>query len=255
MSFKLGGVSTETLAGVTATLQEWPSLGGLSVESTDKPGGGRYFGSAALMVSQFVFDVMVEGSSFAEVSARRDAFVGLLDPSRGPRPLAVEGETSWVWQDVMVSDEIKWGRAAWIRGTVFRLVGEVTLETQADASAREEWPASVAVDPSVSFTLSTGNSSAYPRLVFPAGGGPWTVTIGGYQLEIDGGIPAGRYVELDWDKMMFSETTAGGARLASLVPRMSRFDRPALVLGQPVTVSVSPAPSAAATFYPNARRI
>lgn len=255
MSFQLGGVSTGSLAGVTATLKEWPSLGGLSVESTDKPGGGRYFGSAALMVSRFVFDVMVEGSSFAEVSARRDAFVGLLDPSRGPRPLVVEGETSWVWQDVMVAEEINWSRDAWIRGTVFRLRADVTLETQADATAREESPAFVPVDPSASFTLSAGNSSAYPRLVFPGGGGPWTVKIGGYQLKIAGTVPAGRYVELDWDNMMFSETTAAGVRLASLVPRMSRFDRPVLSLGQPVTVSVSPAPSAAARFYPNARRV
>lgn len=254
MSFTLGGINTNTLAGVTATLKEWPSLGGLTVESTDLPGGGRRFGSATLTAARFEFQVLIEGTSFSEVSARRDAFVALLDPERGPRSLIVEDEPGWVFEDVTAAEEINWSRGAWYRGRVFQLWGDVVLETQGPAAARERVREEVAVASSVSFTLEKGNKVAYPRLVFPAGGGPWTVKIGSYTLTIAGGIPASRYVDLDWENMMFSETTAAGTRLASLLPRMSTLDRPSLVLGQTVTVSVSPAPSAPARFIPNARR-
>ncbi|MDI3330126.1 MAG: hypothetical protein QJR09_05235 [Micrococcus sp.] len=252
-------MSTETLAGVTATLTEWPSLGGLEVDSTDIPGrDGRFFGGSSRRVSRFVFDVLVEGSTPAEAFARRDAFVGLLDPSRGPRALTVEADAGWEWPDVLVAEEINWGRYGWARGLGFRLRAEVALETQADPSAREIEPAYVVADPSLAFTLDAGNTSAYPRLLFEVDGsaGPWVVSIGDFSVSIDGGgLPAGRVVDLDWDRMMFSVTDASGVRLASAVGRMSNYDRPELKHGETVTVSVTPAPTGGALFYPNARRI
>lgn len=259
MSFILGGVSTETLEGVTATLTEWPSLGGLEIDSTDIPGrDARFFGGATRKVSRFGFDVLIEGATPAETYARRDAFVGLLDPSRGPRPLVVENDTAWEWPDVLVAEEINWGRYGWAFGLGFRLRAQVVLETQADPSGREVDPEFVVVDPSASFTLGAGNTSAYPRVQFEVDGaaGPWVVTVGAFSVSIDGGgLPAGRVVDLDWDRMMFSVTDAAGVRLASAVGRMSHYDRPVLHPGETVPVSVSPAPSGGALFYPNARRV
>lgn len=260
MSFTLGGVNTDSLAGVTAILQEWPSLGGLSVDSTDIPGrDGRFFGGVTRNVSRFSFDVFIEGQSPAETLERRAAFLGLLDPSRGPRSLVLDVDTGWKWPEVLASDSIEWGRFTWARGIGYTLRATVVLETQGEPSAREVDPLEVAVAPTAEFTMATGNTSAYPRVVFPAesskGDAAWVVKVGGFSIEVEAGFAAGHSVELDWAQMMFSELDGAGDRVRSLVPRMSRFDRPVLSPGESVTVSVTPAPTGGARFFPNVRRI
>ena len=255
MSFIYGGSDTKALAGVTAVLAEWPSLGGLAIESIDIPGrDGRFFAGASRSHSTFVFDVLVEGSTPAEVAARRDNFVGLLDPARGPRPLMVEIDTAWLWRDVMVSADIQWGRLVWERGLGFTLRADVSFETQGDSDAREAAPQIVNFGAAAgSFTLAAGNTSSYPVVEF-ATGAACVVKVGGFTLNL--AATAGGTAVLDWDSMEFYVRNGAGARVSSLVPHMSNYARPVLKLGQAVTVSVKRgAAFIACTFRPNARRI
>ncbi|MBO0596594.1 hypothetical protein I2485_06855 [Nesterenkonia sp. E16_7] len=259
MSFTLGGVDTATLAGVTATLNEWPSLGGLTIESTEIPGhDGRHFGGSTRTVASFEFDVLIEGDTPTETGERRDAFVALLDPSRGPQPLTLETDSAWEYRDVLVAEEINWSRLTWEPGIGFTLRADVTLETQADPSARESEPQRVSIGRETTFTLDKGNTVARPRFTFEvasaSGGNDVTITIGDFSITIEGGAGAGEVIDLDWDAMEFYRTTQGGSRLGSLVQRMSTYERPALRRGEPVEVTRT-AGASRAYLYPNARRI
>ena len=256
MSFTYAGTSTDTLAGVTATLKSWPSLGGLSVETVDVPGqDGLFYASHQSAQTEWVFDVIVQGTTPAQVAARRDAFVGLLDPSRGPRPLIVETDTAWQYTGVMVTGPITWDRMAWARDTGFALRADVTLATvDGDPSATEVTPTALAVAGATSVTLTAGNTATYPRMEFPSGG-DITVQLGTYTLHLTG-TPTGGTAVLDWAAMDFYVRNASGARTRSLVPFMDTYDRPMLHLGQTVTARVTRAGSTlAATLYPNPRRI
>lgn len=260
MSFVYGGVRTDDLAGVIATLNEWPSLGGHSLETIDRVGrNGRFYAGHAQTRTQLVFDVIVEGANPAEVIERVNNFIGLLDPTRGPRPLAVEMETAWVWPDVLVASSIQWERMVWDRGVGFALRADVTFETTDDPQAREASPTRLILAGSTLYTHNIGNTMSHPRISFDAtssaGGAPWVVTIGGFQVSIDAGFASGQRVDLNWDTFEFWRTTAGGTRLGSVVAKMSNFNRPELHPGEQITVGVSGPPTGNVYFYPNGRRI
>ncbi|MGP5389881.1 hypothetical protein [Glutamicibacter arilaitensis] len=260
MSFKLGGVDTSTLAGVTAILSERPSLGGLSLETVDNEGrDGRAYASPSRTHAQFVFDVIIEGATPTEVIERADNFVGLLDPSLGPRPLQVEPYDSWQWESAMIADEINWGQVTWERGTGFILRGEATIETSGDPSATEIAPQVETFSGSMTFARTLGNTVSYPKLVFSgysvAGGEPWLVQIGSFSVTIEAGIASGLRCSLDWQTFEFYLLNSSGAPVGSLVPKMSNFNRPALRPGQSVSVSVTRgAVTPSVTFYPNNRK-
>lgn len=252
--FILGGTSTASLAGVTATLKEWPSLGGLSIASRPVPGrGGRIFGGATQEATEFTFDVIIEGSSVAEVESRRDNFVGLIDPSRGPRAMRVEMDTLWQWDDVIVSDQIEWDRLAWERGTGFMLRADVSFETVGEPRAREVTPQSQTFTTTHSYTLSRGNTSAYPTVEFPSGALA-TVNIGGFSVVVSA-TPTGLTNVLDYENFEFYQRNGSGVRVRSLVPYMSHFRRAVLTQGVAATISAVGAPSGTRRIYPNARRI
>lgn len=259
MSFTYAGVDTGTLAGVTATLNEWPSLGGLEVESLELPGHhGRSYLGATRNQSRFEFDVLIEGSTPAEAGERRDAFVGLLDPSRGPQPLVLEADAEWEFPDVLIAEEINWPRLTWDHGLGFVLRADVVLETQRDAAAHELDPQQVTVGGETTFTLDRGNTATRPRMTVEvpagAGGEDVTLTIGSHSVTVEGGAAAGELLDLDWEEMEFYRRSSSGARLGSLVNYMSNYDRPMLRQGEATTVSCSPS-DADAVLWPNARRI
>lgn len=254
MSFVFGGTDTDSLAGVTATLAAWPSLGGLNIESEEIPGrDGRFYAGASRTHATFVFDVIVHGNTPAEVAARRDAFVGALDPSEGPRSLVLETDSAWQWPEVMATEGIEWERMTWKRDLGYRLRADVTLESQGKASALEVDPEKVSLAKAGSYTLESGNTSAYPRIEF-AGGAACVVKIGGYTLNM-AKTPAGTVV-LDWADFDFSIQNSGGKRTASAVQYMSNYRRPALRQGEAVNISVTRGGAAVpVALYPNARRI
>lgn len=260
MSFKLGGVDTANLAGVTAILSELPSLGGLSIETVDNEGrDGRTYAAQSRTHATFAFDVIVEGATPAEVEERADNFIGLLDPSLGPRPLQVEPYGAWQWAAAMASAGISWGRMTWERGAGFVLRGEVTIETLDDPSAVEVSPEVFSFTGSASYARTLGNTVSYPRIVFdgyaPAGGDPWIVQIGNFTLSIEAGIASGLRCSLDWQTFEFFLLNSSGAPVGSLVPKMSNYNRPALRPGQSVTVSVKRgAVTPTVTLYPNNRK-
>lgn len=259
MSFTYGGVDVGTLAGVTATLEEWPSLGGLELDTEDLPGHhGRVFHGATRTVSRFEFDVIIEGPTPAETMARRDAFVELLDPSRGLRPLVLHVDPDWEFPGVLVAEEINWSRMAWDYSVGFKLRDTVTLETQEDAAAYRPEPEQVSVNGETTYTLDSGNTSARPRVTVEipegSGGEDVTVTIGSFSVTVEGGAAAGELLDLDWDAVEFYRRDSSGRRLGSLVRYMDNYDRPELRKGEPVTVSCSPS-DADAVLWPNVRRI
>lgn len=260
MSFKLGDVDTASLAGVTAILAERPSLGGLSLETVDNEGlDGRTYAAQTRTRAQFTFDVIIVGASPGEVVERADNFVGLLDPSLGPRPFQVEPYDSFHWASAMVADEINWGRVTWEKGAGFVLRADVIIETSGDPSAVEITPEAVTFTGSTTFTRTLGNTVSYPRIVFAgysvAGGEPWQISIGGFSVAIEAGIASGLRCSLDWQNFEFYLLDASGARVGSLVSKMSNFKRPALRPGQTVSVSVTRgAVTPSVTFYPNNRK-
>lgn len=254
MSFNFGGVDTDTLAGVTATLDQWPSLGGHSVETEPRLGiSGRYLYGSSQTHSTFIFDVIIQGSSPEIVADRRDSFVGMIAPSRGAHDLILELDSVWCWRSVMVSQEINWERMTWEKGIGFTLRADVAFETTGDALAVEVEPQSVNFATSTVYTLDVGNTTAYPQIEFPSGAAA-TVNIGGFSVDI-AATPAGLINVLDYHNLLFYQKPAGGGRGASIVRYMSHYQRPVLTPGNSVTVSAVGAPAGTRVFYPNARRI
>ncbi|MGO1320401.1 MAG: hypothetical protein ACTII7_07815 [Galactobacter sp.] len=255
MSFTYAGQNSDALAGVTATLTTWPSLGGLGVETSQVPGhDGVVFYGSSLESTDFEFDVLVQGATPAQCAQRRDLFIAAVDPSRGPRDLLVEPDTAWVWRDVLVASAVDWSRMVWERGLGFVLRSTVTFQTVGDPAARQVTPAVVDVSGATSVTLTLGNTSTHPRITF-ASGAATKVVIGSFSVDV-AATPAGSTVVLDYEAMDFYLANTAGARTASAVRHMSHYDRPQLALGQTVTVNVTRGGNPlAAKFYPNARRI
>lgn len=260
MSFVYGGVDTASLAGVTATLSEWPSLGGLSVENASVPGfDGRVYGGATMEATAFTFDVIIHGETVEQVHQRRDNFIGMIDPSRGPRSMQLETDTGWTWHDVLVTAPADWSRMTWQRGLGYRLRADVEFQTQRDPAALEAVPSFVTVPADgVTHIHTQGNTASYPALTATSSSASGTSTmtfgIGDFEIVISGVIPSGNSVVLDWASMSFYRTNGDGARVESLVPRMSTFERPILRPGvaYPLTRSGYTEPT---RVYPNYRRI
>lgn len=254
MSFVYGGVNSDSLAGVTATLSEWPSLGGHSLDVTDRLAGGRFYAGSSQTNSGFVFDVIIQGSTPAEVASRRDNFVGLLDPSRGPRDMVLETDTVWKFPDVLVSEGISWARMVWERGTGFALRADVGFETVGAAPhAVQVSPAAHTFTGASSYTLTLGNTASFPTIEFPSGSAA-TVKVGAHTVSV-AATPAGSTVVLDYENFEFFRRSSAGVRVGSVVQFMSNFDRPRLQLGVSTAVSVTGAPAGTRRLYPNARRV
>lgn len=260
MSFVFGGTDTNSLAGVTAILEEWPSLGGLAIEAIDLVGrDGRIYAGQSRSHSTFVFDVTIESDDPNTTLSRKDNFIGMLDPSRGPQDLVVEIETAWLWEDVIVSSEINWSRKVWQSDVGYILQANVSLTTVGDPSAREATPQTATFTGSTGFTPSRGNTASFPKLVFLAtsasGQPPWVIKIGDFTMNLSAPLATG-YASLDWENFEFYLQTAGGTRISSLVPKMSNYKRPQLTPGKAVTVSVlRNGVGVSTTLYPNNRRI
>lgn len=253
MSFVYGGVNSDSLAGVTATLSEWPSLGGHSLETVDKLAGGRFYAGSSQSNSDFVFDVLVQGSTPQEVASRRDNFVGLLDPSRGPRDMVLETDTLWKFPDVLVAEGINWERVGWDRAIGFTLRAEVGFETVGEPHAVQVTPAVHTFTGASSYTLALGNTASFPTVEFPSGAAA-TVTIGSHVVTV-GATPTGFTNVLDYQNFEFFRRNGSGVKVGSLVGLMNNFARPQLQLGVSTSVSVTGAPAGTRRLFPNARRI
>lgn len=258
MSFVYGGVNTADLPGVTATLTTWPSLGGLTVETTSVPGAeGVVYGGASRSSVQFTFTVDITGDSPAEVFSRRDHFVGIIDPSRGARDMIVENEPNWIYPDVIVSSEIEWDRLVWRDGLGLVLTADVSFQTVGVASAREIEPTSYDATGVVEFSIDQGNTASYPSIMLPSSG-DLQIQINDYELQLNG-TPGDLTAALDWDQFRFDLLDTAGNRVESLVPYMSNYDRPKFLPGMAITAQVSdlndPGREIAFIIYPNVRRV
>lgn len=253
MSFTYGGTNTDSLAGVKAALQSWPSLGGLSLETVEAPRGGRFFGGAPRARTRFVHTVTIYNDSPDET--RRDNLVGLLDPSKGPRDLILETDARWKFPEVVVSEEINWEPMVYDPELGFMWRAEVVMETVGPAQAVLIEPVVRTFSAPGKYTLEDGNTSTHPGVEFPSGPAA-TVKIGGFSVNI-AETPSGLTNVLDYDAFDFYQRKSSGARVRSLVNYMSNYDRPELRLGAEASVSVTKSPSTAVKFdlLPNARRV
>lgn len=256
MSFVYGGIDTNDLAGVTATLTKWPSLGGLSVDTSETPGtNGVVYGGHSHSSVSFTFEVDIEGDSVQQVFDRRDEFIRVIEPSRGPRDLVVEGEADWFYPDVLASTDIAWDRAVWISGTILR--GDVSFQTVGVASAREIEPTAYDATGVVEFTAGRGNTASYPTIMLPSGG-DLVVQINDFELQLND-TPQGLTAALDYDAFRFDLLDTSGNRVESLVPYMDHYDRASISPGAENSAQVTDldSPDDPVTFiiYPNERRI
>lgn len=252
MSFTYGGVNTDTLDGVSAALQSWPSLGGLRLETIDKEGpGGRFYAGASQSFTSFTHTVTIYNATPSE--GKRDNFVGLLDPSLGPRDLILETDTEWKWEDVLLASGIDWAPMVWhpVKGFMWR--AEVVFETVGEPYAVQITTAVHTFTASSSYTLSLGNRATFPTVEFPSGAAA-TVTIGAHTVTVDA-TPAGFTNVLNYQTMEFFRKNSSGVEVGSLVNFMSNFKRPTLQLGIPTALSVTGAPAGTRRLYPNARRV
>lgn len=258
MSFTFAGVSTDSIEGVEATLTRWPSAGGLALDTLDVPGmAGRFFGTSRRTVTTFTFDVTIRGLNHDEALARREEFLQMIDPTEGPQSLELEGDEGWHYPRTMLAGEINWEWfASGSTDSELTLRDDVVFETLETVAARQLVQDQVSIAAGgTSYTHTLGNTSAYPRVLFTAGGSSVSdveLGIGDFDITIEGSIPAGQTVDLDWDEMEFYRLNSAGERVASLVTRMSTYTRPVLRQGR--TYSLTRSGGGTAVMLPNARR-
>lgn len=251
MSITYGGERSDTIPGVKVRLLSWPSLGGLQIEATEKSGeGGRVFGEASQSHVTFPFEVTIWGDN--RDNPHRDAFIGLVDPSRGPRDLILETDLDWKFPSVITSQSIEWDPVYWdpVKGFVWR--GQFVMETVGVPYAVLQAPIVETFTSSLSFTLNRGNSTCHPTIEFPSGAAT-TVQVGDFSVAI-GATPAGGTVVLDYEKFQFYREDSSGNRVASVVNLMSHYRRASILPGETVAVSAAGAPAGTRRFIPNARR-
>lgn len=258
MSFTYGGIDTADLDGVTATLTVWPSLGGQTVETTEITGAdGTVYGGQSRSSVTFTFEVDITGDTPAQVFDRRDHFIGVIDPSRGPRDLIVERESDWVYPNVLASTDIEWERIVWRDGLGLILRGSVEFRTVREAAAREIEPAAYDATGSVEFNATRGNTVSYPTMMLQSGG-DLRVRINDFVLRLND-TPDGLTAALDYDDFRFDLLNTAGDRVQSLVPHMSHYERPRIYPGERVTAEVDdlsdPDREISFVLFPNARRI
>lgn len=251
MSITYGGERSDTIPGVKVRLLAWPSLGGLEIEATEKSGeGGRVFGEASQTHTSFRFEVTIWGDT--PDNPHRDAFIGLVDPSGGPRDLILETDRDWKFPSVIASQGVEWDPVYWdpVKGFVWR--GLFVMETVGVPYAVPQVPAVETFTSSLSFTLNQGNTRCHPTIEFPSGA-ETTVKVGDFTVVV-GATAAGGTVVLDYEKFQFYLENSSGVRTASVVNLMSHYLRASVLPGQTVVVSATGAPAGTRRFNPNPRR-
>lgn len=257
MTFTYGAVGSDEF-GLIATLKRLPSFGGLQLETLEAPGtDGQYLAGTTLSKAQFVFDVIIRGSTAAEAHATRDALALALDPVRGERWLQFDAAPGWRWLAILAGP-IPWERVTWDAGAGYQLRADVTfdaLEAYGRPIEDESWPAPRTL---TTITRTLGNARSFPTLeVSGVVRAPdrVTATIGDLQVRIDVPLAAGQLLRLDWDKQDFA-IWEGTTKVASVVRQMSVLDRAELWPEVPASLRVATeGPSTlTATLYANSRR-
>lgn len=245
MSFIYGGVSTATLEGVTTSLQEHHSLGGLTVETVKAPGvDGEQLAATSRDRTEWQFVVLVEGASPGQALERAAQFAAFIDPERGAQtlnPTGIVEPTAWHYPDAIAAGPIDWARHTWDNGNGYQLRGKLSMTSSPHArpDVDEHWALSSAGTVAVRRTL--GGASSYPTLTLRgtlASGDTATITVGDWQLVIQGPLTASQVAKLDYENFDFA-IWDGSTKVASLVPRMSQLDRLKLWPGIDYSVDVA----------------
>lgn len=243
--FTFGTFDAHEAPGLAAVLVSWPGMPDVAMHTVASPGrDGVFFAEAGITSGAFTFDLVAMAAEPADVLAIASEVAGALNPRDGQQLLTVDIAPGWVWNAVLES-RIDWARSGWEPGHECRLLASVEFNTPDPygyAAPDETWIWSTPGAREISRTM--GNVDSLPafeiRAVLSAGQHV-TVAVDGASVRVDGPLTAAQAMRLDYRTMGFGIWNAAGTtKLASLVDRMSTFERLTLPkAGEPATVTTS----------------
>lgn len=231
--FAFGAYKADMERGIVAVLDQWVTLPGLSLESVERAGDGRFHAGGSLDSANFTFRIRLEAPTPAAVLALADELSATCHPSRGLQTLRIDVAPGWAW-GAAVSGEIPWTRGAWDPGAKCQLHGRATFtcpDPYAYADPDETWLRTSAG--ALDVRRTRGNAPSYPTLELRGAltaSQSVTLDIAGVQLVITGPLDAAEVLRLDYQTMDFGRWQ-GPTKVASVVPQMSTYTRPELPMG------------------------
>lgn len=242
-----GDFSTADHEGVYMVAEGLPGLPAVDVAEVATPGrDGSMFAAATLGAASWSFEVVIRQNTLQAVLDAAAVLNAALHSAKGLQDLAVSWLPGWAWRAVCTGG-VQWDRRGWrTRGTAYELVGQVAFHCPnpyARAVPDESWAWTTgfaALASGATVTRVKGNVPSLPVVeiagVFGSGASI-AVTIGGETVTIAGPLASGQVLRLDWQEMDFGIWN-GATKQASVVGRMSSFERLALPAG-PSTFKVA----------------
>lgn len=253
--FKLGAFDTDEIPGLEAILQTWPGLPGLSVETVDVPGqDGAFFAAQHLGQGAFAFDLTITTTTPAGALTLASVVAEACAPGIGLQPLALDIAPGWVWYAV-AAQELKWQRGLWVPGAQCTLKAPLTFQCT-DPYGYASPDETAAGGTSATITRAKGNVPSFPRIEIAGAFSAVDLTVGGVPLAVEVPVAAGQALVLDYADLDFAVYDADGVKVRHAAPGMSSFDRFALPVGHPVTVTAAAVGGAVSslTIKANSRR-
>jgi phage-related protein len=257
MSFVFGGFDTALSDGVTATLQTWPSMPGVTVETVDVPGmDGAFFAGSRLGQGGFVFDVVLQADTPAGVLALADQVSAACDQDLGLQDLTPEGAEGWVWRAVAAAP-VAWPRGLWVPGLECQLRDVLSFQCPDPYGYRQVDELFTGPGPgAVTVNRQYGNRASFPKIEIQGAltvSQTVTLTVGGIAVQVTGPLTSGQVLRLDYQSMDFG-VWAGATKVASAVPRMSRYDRLTLPIGNATVALATTGTVSGVNVWANSRR-
>ena len=251
--FALGDFTVATISGLSAVLQEWVALPGLSTDTVEVPGAdGAFFAGQTVGQGRWVFDLTASAATPAGVLALANQVAAACAPGAGLQPLLLDVATGWVWYAV-AAEQIKWKRGVWVPGGECVLLGTLTLAAPSGYGyAVPDETATSAT--SVTITRAKGNLPSFPRIEIAGVFSAVTLTIGGKPLTVTAPVASGQKLVLDYADLDFAVYNAGGVKVRHAAQGMSSFERVMLPVGEPVTVAASTSGVTSVAVKANSRR-
>lgn len=234
------GTYTASPPSVVAVLDQWTTLPGLSVDTVERAGDGQFYAGGKLDPTQLSFNVRLQADTPGAVLTLADKLGGACHPSHGLQTLRINVLPGWAW-GAAVAAEIPWTRGAWHPGARCQLLGKLVFtcpDPYAYADPDETW---LRTGPgALHATRRLGNTPSRPTLELRGNLSPShtiTLNIAGTPLTVTGPLPPSQVLRLDYRSMDFGRWQ-GTTKIASALPQMSTYTRPALPVG-PFTITAA----------------
>lgn len=258
MSFKYGSFDTAAYPWLVAKLQQWPAFPANTAVFSYPRADSGYYRPVRMSPTEWKFNLEITAGNWTQAQSYVDQVSAELHKHReGLRPLTPEGAEPWAWQ-VLVSQGPSWKRdkVLWFGSQgVCRLSAEIAFravdpygyapeETHliSDYTGRiQEYPAS---GPTLEY---------YPKISLTGSWFAGSVLILNNTKLTAKGIPDGSTIVLDYAAQDYYYQDPTGARLGSVVNRLTNFARiksdASGVVRLAASVDVGRVPSRAALSY------